>query len=326
MAQFILYGGFQYDRKRILHLLSLVEGSPPSTAPSTPPRSSSSSTTRSGSRSILKHTHQILPSPSKDDCSTNPSSFPNTSISNVSSNSLQAKKLRWDHNSSPLKNSFLESEDEHLEGYESAASSSSVISTPVRPPRLEGLQNNTIPAGKTLQPESNENLRKIVPQQKQFQNHFHFILGKNGVLVQVWVFGSKTDIDKFSELIRVDEYFVFWGYSVKLNKYTSNLTSTSECGMVIPSNKFERITVTKIYQKAEDLYSEEQEIFSSSFRQASPTVKHPRRERKREHSFQEKQCLVDSSQPKITDYICSSPPLILNYSTDSLNATSPEKS
>ena len=45
--------------------------------------------------------------------------------------------------------------------------------------------------------------------------NFHFILGKHGVLVQVWVFGPKVDIDKFSECIRVDKYFVFWGYSVK---------------------------------------------------------------------------------------------------------------
>ena len=34
----------------------------------------------------------------------------------------------------------------------------------------------------------------------------------------------------------MDEYFVFWGYSVKENKYTSNLTSTSEWGMIVPCN------------------------------------------------------------------------------------------
>ena len=121
----ILYGGFQYDWKRILHLLSLIKGSPPPQTPTTPPRFSSSSATHSGSRSILKHTLQSLSSPSKVDHSTTPSSLPNTSITNASSNSFQAKKHRWDHNSSPLKNPFVESEDEHLEGYESAASFSS---------------------------------------------------------------------------------------------------------------------------------------------------------------------------------------------------------
>ena len=150
--------------------------------------------------------------------------------------------------------------------------------------------------------------------------NFHFIIGKNGVLVQAWVFGPKEDVISFSEKIRVDEYFVFWGYTVKENKYTSSLSSTSEWGMFISCNstKFERVIVTKIYQKQEDPYSEEQEIFSNSFRQPNSLSKPTRRARKREHSFEEKKRLLDPSQPKITDYTISSPALILNNSSDSL--------
>ena len=130
----------------------------------------------------------------------------------------------------------------------------------------------------------------------------------------------KEDVLSFSEKIRVDEYFVFGGYTVKENKYTSSLSSTSEWGMIISCNstKFERVTVTKIYQKPEDSYFEEQEIFSSSFRQPNSSSKHPQHARKREHSFEEKERLLDPSQPKITEYTISSPPLILNYSSDSL--------
>ena len=150
--------------------------------------------------------------------------------------------------------------------------------------------------------------------------NFHFILGKNGVLVQVWVFGSKDEIHSFADKIRVDEYFVFWGYTVKENKYSTNLTSTSEWGMVIPCNstKFDRVKVTKIYQQPEPCYSEEQEVFSHTFRQAGPSRKLKKRERKKEHSYKEKKRLLDTSQKKITEYAVESNHLILNNSTDSL--------
>ena len=70
----ILYGGFQYNCKRNQHLLSLIEGPPPSTTPTTPPRYTNSSATRSGAKSILKPSLQSLSSPSKINQSTPPSS------------------------------------------------------------------------------------------------------------------------------------------------------------------------------------------------------------------------------------------------------------
>ena len=89
-------------------------------------------------------------------------------------------------------------------------------------------------------------------------------------MVQAWVFGPKDEVLSFVERIRVDEYFVFWGYNVKENKYSTNLSSNLEWGIYIPSNstKFERVIVTKVFQKSEDNSNEEQEIFSNSFRQA----------------------------------------------------------
>ena len=81
--------------------------------------------------------------------------------------------------------------------------------------------------------------------------NFHFIYDKNGVLVQVWVFGSKDEVHCFADKIRIDEYFVFWGYTVKENKYSTNLTSTTEGAMVILCNstEFDCVIVTKTYQQ-----------------------------------------------------------------------------
>ena len=111
----ILYGGFKYDRKRILQLLYLIEGpspSPPiitcSTPSSTPPLSSCSSLPRPSTQSILKP-QPAHSSPSGFNHSSTPPSASSASNSRCSSRSLPVKKLRWDHNSSPLKNPFIES-------------------------------------------------------------------------------------------------------------------------------------------------------------------------------------------------------------------------
>ena len=95
--------------------------------------------------------------------------------------------------------------------------------------------------------------------------------------------------------------------------------------MHIPCNstKFEIVSVTKVYQKSDTQSTEEQELFSSSFRQAGPSAKHSRRERKSEQSFRDKQTLLDPSQPKITNYTIESTELVLNYSSDSLVNQSP---
>ena len=71
--------------------------------------------------------------------------------------------------------------------------------------------------------------------------NFHFIVGKSGVLVQAWVFGLKEDVAMFPSKIGVDEYFVFWGFQVKENKYTTSLTSNSEWSMIIYTQHFDQV-------------------------------------------------------------------------------------
>ena len=46
--------------------------------------------------------------------------------------------------------------------------------------------------------------------------NLHFIIGKDGEMVQAWVFGPEDQVKSFTEKISQDDYFVFWGdYSVK---------------------------------------------------------------------------------------------------------------
>ena len=145
----ILYGGFKYDRKRILQLLHLIEGpspSPPSipcsTPSSTPPLSGCSSLPHPSTQSILKP-QPAHSSPSGFNHSSTPPSASSASNSRCSSRSLPVKKLRWDQNLSPLKNPFIESEGDTIDGYDSAASSSSVQSVPSPlPPTDQGKKKN----------------------------------------------------------------------------------------------------------------------------------------------------------------------------------------
>ena len=46
--------------------------------------------------------------------------------------------------------------------------------------------------------------------------NLHFIIGKDGEMIQAWVFGPEDQVKSFTEKISQDDYFVFWGdYSVK---------------------------------------------------------------------------------------------------------------
>ena len=60
------------------------------------------------------------------------------------------------------------------------------------------------------------------PKQNNGENgswNFHFVLGKERELVQVWVFGPESQVKVFTSKIILDKYFVFWGqYSVPENK------------------------------------------------------------------------------------------------------------
>ena len=71
----------------------------------------------------------------------------------------------------------------------------------------------------------------------------------------------KDEVLSFVEKICIDEYLVFWVYQVKELRYTTNLTSNLEWGQYIPSNstKFDEVVVTKVFQKSEETFTEEQE-------------------------------------------------------------------
>ena len=64
------------------------------------------------------------------------------------------------------------------------------------------------------------------------------------------------------------------------------------------STKFERIHVTKMFQKTSDSSVEEQKVFSNSFRQAGTPHKSSRKTRKYEQSYKEKLKHINKSQRK----------------------------
>ena len=69
----------------------------------------------------------------------------------------------------------MDSDYENLGGYESATSSSSFLSTPVRSPSLVNLQKKadlSIQKNYSKSLKSSDSFQKLIPQQKQFQNHF----------------------------------------------------------------------------------------------------------------------------------------------------------
>ena len=72
-------------------------------------------------------------------------------------------------------------------------------------------------------------------------SHFHFILGMEGSLVQVWVFGSDEEVKAIEKK--------FWGdYKVR-DKYTSKFKSNSEWAIYLPGNcnKFDIVKKSRLY-------------------------------------------------------------------------------
>ena len=50
--------------------------------------------------------------------------------------------------------------------------------------------------------------------------NFHFILGMEGSLVQVWTFGIEKVVKEIENKIIEDEYFIFWGDYKIQDKYS----------------------------------------------------------------------------------------------------------
>ena len=133
-------------------------------------------------------------------------------------------------------------------------------------------------------------------------SHFHFILGMEGTLVQVWVFGSNEEVEAIEKRIITEEYYVFWGdYNVR-EKYSSKFKSNSDWAIYLPGkcNKFDLVKKSREYLESEDSISEEREKFADRFK---PATRRGRRgiKKMKEHSTARKK-LLDTSQRKITDF------------------------
>ena len=129
-----------------------------------------------------------------------------------------------------------------------------------------------------------------------------FTVGRSGESVQVWSFGTETEIGHLSELIQPDSYMVFWQYSVSA-KTSNKLKATSDWCVKIPpsTTKFGVVRVTRKYIRPEDANGENLEKFSEKFKPSPPTKAV---QKKKEHRFEEKQLMkTDRSQPKIDSFL-----------------------
>ena len=129
-----------------------------------------------------------------------------------------------------------------------------------------------------------------------------FSVGKNGESIQVWSFGTETEIKELSKCIVVDSYMVFWSYEIQ-PKTTNKIPTTSDWIVKLsPKNRnFGVVNVTRKYTDETKANGELLEKFSEKF--STPTLKKPIKKRK-ELTFKEKNNIkLDSLQPKIDKFL-----------------------
>ena len=132
-----------------------------------------------------------------------------------------------------------------------------------------------------------------------------FKLGRKGESIQVWAFGTETEIKNLNKSIIIDSYMVYWGNYVISPKTSKNLNPTSDWIIKIPTKTScmgkVSIVMSKIEEKVEEDRSTK-ESFSAKFQQPSKTA--AAKKRRKEKSFEEKQSVqLDADQLKITDFL-----------------------
>ena len=150
-----------------------------------------------------------------------------------------------------------------------------------------------------------------------------FKLERKGESVQIWAFGSETEVKSLESHIQLESYIVYWGNYTVAPRTSNNLNPTSDW-IIKMSTKTSCIgKVSLVMSKAEEEvqeHGETKEKFSAKFRQpAKITAKR----RMKEKSFEEKKKIkLDTDQSKITQFLNveEDSSLILHYeSSDSLD-------
>ena len=126
--------------------------------------------------------------------------------------------------------------------------------------------------------------------------NFHFVLGMDGSLCQVWVFGKEKDILEIEEKIIEEQYFLFWGEYKIREKYSSKFKCTNDWAVYLDSKcrRFDTVIKSRKYLVSEDSKSEELEIFADRFE--PPSKKGKKLKKMREHNAARKKLELQPGQ------------------------------
>jgi len=84
-----------------------------------------------------------------------------------------------------------------------------------------------------------------------------FKLGRKGESIQVWAFGSETEVKNLNQFIIVDSYLVYWGNYVISPKSSKNLNPTSDWVIKIPNKTSCIGKVSMVMSKIEEEVEED---------------------------------------------------------------------
>ena len=132
--------------------------------------------------------------------------------------------------------------------------------------------------------------------------NFHFVLGMDGSLCQVWVFGNEKDILEIEGKIIEEQYFLFWGEYKIRERYSSKFKCTNDWAIYLDSKcrRFDTVKKSRKYLVSEDSKSEEREIFADRFK--PPSKKGKKLRKMKEHNAAKKKLELQTGQRKITEF------------------------
>ena len=146
-----------------------------------------------------------------------------------------------------------------------------------------------------------------------------FKLGRKGESVQVWAFGSESEIKNLDKQINIDSYIVYWGHYGISPKTSNNLSPTSDWIIKIQPKVScigqVKLIVSKTSVDEEDK-NVDKEQFSAKFQQPA---KYPAKKMAREKNYEEKKkTTIETNQKRITDFMIPEDELIFDNDSDSL--------
>ena len=146
-----------------------------------------------------------------------------------------------------------------------------------------------------------------------------FKLGRKGESVQVWAFGSESEIKNLDKQINIDSYIVYWGHYGISPKTSNNLSPTSDWIIKIQPKVScigqVKLIVSKTSVDEEDK-NVDKEQFSAKFQQPA---KYPAKKTAREKNYEEKKkTTIETNQKRITDFMIPEDELIFDNDSDSL--------